>query len=319
MSQTEWVLHSDRFSPWLKKWQHTVNVMAEACHAPAAFIVQCTSSGLMAVVACEKQQIKYGTGDVYSYDINLYCKKVIETKDPLYVRDASKDPFWDDNPEAADGMVSYLGMPIFMPDGDLFGTVCVMDIAPTNYDPVYPKLVEQFKDIVEGDLALIQRNKELEEIAMSDELTGLYNRRGFRILAHQQHKLACRIGCNLGLLYLDIDDLKEINDLLGHEAGDEAIIALARGMEACLRDNDISARIGGDEFVALVLLTEIDTLPAVIQRMNRFLSDQVLPCGRPLKVSIGGILVPEVDMDFDQLVESADQEMYRTKRARKAG
>lgn len=273
----------------------------------------------MTVVASEKQAIKYGTGDVVGYDINLYCKKIVETKDPLYVRDARKDAFWADNPEVADGLVSYLGMPIFLPSGDLFGTICILNEEPTNFDPIYPKLVEQFRNIVESDLELIQRNKELEEIAITDEMTGLYNRRGFKALAHQQHKLARRIGCSMGLLYLDIDDLKEINDVIGHEAGDEAIIQLARGMEECLRDNDISARIGGDEFVALVLLSEIDTLPAVIQRMNLYFSHQLLSLGRPLKVSIGGILVPEVEMDFDQLLDSADQEMYRTKRARKAG
>lgn len=317
MLQTEWVINSDVFSPWLAKWQHTVNVMAEACHCSAGYIVQCTPDGFMAVVATEKQAVKYGAGHFKRYDINIYCKKVIETKDPLYVRDARKDPYWADNPTVNDGLVSYLGMPIFLPCGDLFGTICVLDEKPTNYDPIYPKLVEQFRNIVEGDLELIQRNKELESIAMTDELTGLYNRCGFKTLAHQQHKLARRIGWSMGLLYIDIDDLKEINNVIGHEAGDEAIVTLARGLEECLRDNDISARIGGDEFVALVLLSEIDTLPAVIQRINRYFENLTLSYGRPLKVSVGGILVPEVDMDFDQLVDSADQEMFRTKRERK--
>jgi GGDEF domain-containing protein len=143
----------------------------------------------------------------------------------------------------------------------LFGTICVLDVKATNYDPIYPKLLEQFKNIIEGDLELIQRTQALEAIAITDELTGLYNRRGFHALAQQHHKLALRIGCSMGLLYLDIDDLKEINDVIGHEAGDEANIKVAKGMQHCLRDNDISARIGGDEYVALVLLSEIDTLP----------------------------------------------------------
>ena len=313
----EWVITSDDYQPLLNKWQNTVDVMAEACNSPSGFIVQYRPEGFMAVVASEKTEKKYGTGDVIDPDVNLYCKKVVENKDSVYVPDATKDTYWDTNPEVADGLISYLGLPIRSPDGGIFGTICVLDVKATAYTPIYPRLLAQFRDIVEADLQLIERNKTLQEIAITDEMTGLYNRRGFRMLAHQQHKLALRLEQTMGLLYMDIDDLKEINDLIGHEAGDEAIITAAKCITCCLRENDISARIGGDEFVALVLLSELETLELLIERLSRFFAQQRLSFGRDLHVSIGGILVPEVEMDFDQLMESADQEMYRAKRAKK--
>ncbi len=318
MKDLTWVRDSEDYQAMLGRWQEVVDVMAEACRAPAGFVVQYTENGYMAVVASSNDANPYCAGEVVNPDVNLFCKKVIETHQPLYVPDASKDDYWDDNPEYRDGFISYLGFPIFWPNGEPFGSLCVLDFKATHYDAIYQRLMVQFRNIIEANLALIEQNEALREIAITDELTGLYNRRGFNFLAQRQLKLAVRMHQRLGLLFLDVDDLKFINDSVGHDAGDEAIIRLAECLSHCLRESDTSARLGGDEFTALVFLAEDSTLKVVINRLEDYISQQQLSSGRQLKVSIGGVMVAEDAPDFNHLVEMADQEMYRVKRARKS-
>ena len=94
---------------------------------------------------------------------------------------------------------------------------------------------------------------ELRELTLTDDLTGLYNRRGFSNLAHQQLRVAARNGSRMLLIYIDLDGLKEINDRLGHAEGDIALIETASILKSTFRGSDIIARLGGDEFVVLLL------------------------------------------------------------------
>src|ERR1700738_4044498 len=97
---------------------------------------------------------------------------------------------------------------------------------------------------------------QVRQLAVNDELTGLLNRRGFLLLAEHQRSLADRKGTSLGLVFVDIDHFKSINDTFGHEEGDPALKELARLLQRTFRRSDIVARIGGDEFI--VMLTEIN-------------------------------------------------------------
>jgi diguanylate cyclase (GGDEF)-like protein len=100
--------------------------------------------------------------------------------------------------------------------------------------------------VVSGSLQLQQAVRQLTEIAVTDPLTGLYNRKGFELLFDRHSDSA------LGLLALDLDNLKMLNDRYGHAAGDAALVALGRALRAAVRASDVVARLGGDEFVVLV-------------------------------------------------------------------
>ena len=101
----------------------------------------------------------------------------------------------------------------------------------------------------------------IRALSLEDELTGLANRRGFFTLAEQQLKVARRTKTGLFLLFADVDGLKATNDRFGHAEGDRLIRDAARILRATFRDSDIVARIGGDEFVVLMIQTD-DTAPA---------------------------------------------------------
>lgn len=137
----------------------------------------------------------------------------------------------------------------------------------------------------------IERHNTLEAVrrlALVDELTGVYNRRGFLFVAEQQLSLARREARSITVLFLDVDGLKEVNDQHGHEKGDRALRDVANVMRATFRTSDVLARVGGDEFCALLLEEESEP-DAVAQRLRAAIASRE-PC-HPFRLScsIGAI------------------------------
>jgi diguanylate cyclase (GGDEF)-like protein len=108
----------------------------------------------------------------------------------------------------------------------------------------------------------------LRSFALSDDLTGLYNRRGFLILGLQNLKLASRTGYSLLLFFVDIDQFKRINDSLGHLEGDAFLVCCAEVLKSTFRDSDLIARIGGDEFVILAQERAENSSEAIFHRLE---------------------------------------------------
>jgi two-component system, cell cycle response regulator len=168
----------------------------------------------------------------------------------------------------------------------------------------------------------IERHRLLTEIrAMSlrDELTGLYNRRGFFTLAEQQLRVAGRTGRGMGVFFADLDGMKQINDLLGHEQGDRAIQEVTALLRGSFRASDIVARMGGDEFVVLALETDRDGIEIILRRLEERLAVENAVPGRAyaLSLSTGAVLYdPAKPISVDELVSRADTAMYDQKRGK---
>jgi len=178
--------------------------------------------------------------------------------------------------------------------------------------------------VIEYNIDVTERKKmekQLEDAAITDELTGLFNRRGFFTLGEQQCRLADRHSRNMSLLYIDLDGFKNINDELGHSTGDEALIDTANILRNTFRKSDIIARIGGDEFA--VLLTEPSDIKAedvVIAHVMEKFSLHNKQGGRKyeLLLSIGmAHYDPKSSCSVDQLLNKADALMYQDKRRHK--
>ena len=174
------------------------------------------------------------------------------------------------------------------------------------------------RDVTERHVAM----DKIRLLSLTDELTGLLNRRGFATLAEQQLLTAMRTRNRLWLLFADLDDLKGINDLLGHEAGDRSLREIARLLRtASFRAADIVARLGGDEFA--VLATEIsrasgetlgDRFKAAVARTNEAPDRECT-----LSVSVGvAVFDPEQPKTLDELIHEADRRMYDAKHARQS-
>jgi len=171
------------------------------------------------------------------------------------------------------------------------------------------------------DITLLRRQQEeLEHLAHFDALTDLPNRLLLSDRLRQSLALSKRSGKLLAVLYLDLDGFKLVNDVHGHDVGDALLVAISKRITGALRDTDTLARIGGDEFVAV--LVDIDSnekLKRVLDRILKACSLPVLIDGKHLDVtaSIGVTTYPHDDADEDQLMRHADLAMYEAKKAGK--
>lgn len=172
---------------------------------------------------------------------------------------------------------------------------------------------------IEGLLAeLGSRNTELQRMAMVDPLTGLPNRRLFRELFEHAQQVARRSQHTMALLFIDLDRFKQINDTLGHPAGDELLRTIAQRLRGVVRGSDIVGRLAGDEFVAL--LPEVRGHEAVAQTALRIIHAVETPVPlaghavvMQVSASVGVAMYPGDGQSFDELLAQADQAMYRAK------
>ena len=156
----------------------------------------------------------------------------------------------------------------------------------------------------------------MRTLSLVDDLTGLYNRRGFLTLAEQELKLASRLKRGMFLLFVDLDHLKGINDRYGHQEGDRALIAVANITKETYRDPDIIARIGGDEFVFVLSNVEsAEHAKVVAQKILDAMAQSlhVDGCEIMLSGSVGIAMFPFDGDATERLIRNADSAMYKAK------
>jgi diguanylate cyclase (GGDEF)-like protein/PAS domain S-box-containing protein len=162
---------------------------------------------------------------------------------------------------------------------------------------------------------------EILALSITDQLTGLYNRRGFLSLAEQQLKLAKRNKSGVLLFFIDLDGLKWINDTLGHEEGDKALIETATVFKETFRASDIIARLGGDEYAALAIeITETNS-EIITGRLQSLIDTQNNQENRRYRLSISvgcSYYDPENPCSIDELISRADKLMYEQKKNKKS-
>jgi len=162
---------------------------------------------------------------------------------------------------------------------------------------------------------------EIVSLSITDYLTGLYNRRGFMTLAEQQVKIVERTKTRslLLLLFADLDKMKSINDNLGHKKGDKALIEVASILKKVFRESDIIARMGGDEFAVLGIVTQKSDLGAFESRLQEQIDIHNAYKNRDytISLSVGSACSdPEKHYSIDELMSRADQLMYDQKRSK---
>ena len=156
--------HSTPVPPEIvRKWQEIVDLTAEIMHVPSALIMRVEPPNIKVFVSSETKGNPYERDEVAPLNTGLYCETVMKTRQPLLVPDALRDEQWQSNPDIKLGMISYLGVPIVWPDGEVFGTICVLDKKPNEYSELYRKLLLQWRDVLQADLrSLATLHRELE-------------------------------------------------------------------------------------------------------------------------------------------------------------
>lgn len=242
-----------------------------------------------------------------------FCGHAILQDDLLLVPDATEDERFHDNPlvTGTPNIRFYAGYPLTVPHGNKMGTLCLIDTKPRQLDDEERALLRDLAGMAEQELVAVQ-------IASMDELTLLSNRRGFKQLAQHALDACARLNRPATLLFFDLNDFKQINDLYGHAEGDSALKTFADVLRIAFRESDVVGRLGGDEFVALLTGSSHIETNLVMSRLKDILEERnaTLHRGYAIRFSVGQI---EYDAhrheSVDKLLADADGAMYSHKQA----
>lgn len=158
------------------------------------------------------------------------------------------------------------------------------------------------------------QNEELNNLATTDGLTGLTNRRAFRNRLDVEFKSAARYNLPLTLVLLDVDHFKQFNDIYGHQAGDDALVAVAAALTSVARETDLPARYGGEEFAVILPHTDSAGAAAIAERLRETVA-AVKGLQRDVTVSVGVAAIDPTVADSAALIELADKALYESKHA----
>ena len=143
----------------IKKWQNIVNILAKIISVPVVLIMKVSIPYIEVFRSSETNSNPYKVGDKeHLIGSGLYCETVIKTKEKLLIPNALKDKKWSKNPDVKLGLISYLGFPILYPNGNVFGTLCVLDLKENKYNKDIEELMIQLKEVIESHLSLIYYN-----------------------------------------------------------------------------------------------------------------------------------------------------------------
>ncbi|MBI3591166.1 MAG: diguanylate cyclase [Candidatus Melainabacteria bacterium] len=209
---------------------------------------------------------------------------------------------------------SFLGVPL-VAAGQVIGSLCIHQC---DRNRRFTQNEIEFAKRVASEASVAVLNADLftkvQYQAQRDSLTGLFNHAYFLTALHHETERAKRTGSDLSVIMIDLDHLKSINDKYGHKAGDEAITLVAGKLTQCLRQMDIVARYGGDEFSALLPETKLEAAEIIAKRILDTLNRTIHPQWGPLNASIGVSGTPHEERNKEAIMKLADDTMYISKK-----
>ena len=265
---------------------------------------------------------------------SAFCQQTFLASEMLEIEDARNDSRFEGHPlvTGSPNIRFYAGVPMILPGGESIGTLCVMDTVARTISSTQRKSLKTLAQSAVNEIELRRRLMALEievsrrqaaeahilQLAMRDPLTGLPNRAALYERLEQQLKLALRNKTQLTVLFIDMDDLKGLNDGQGHDAGDAALLEVARRLTSAVRESDTVARLGGDEFV--VLLPDVSDTATALNIGNKLVNAMNAPAALPgrvtqLRLSVGVALSLKESDSVVDLIHRADTAMYQAKQA----
>ncbi len=243
-----------------------------------------------------------------------FCGHAILDDAPLVVPDALEDERFYDNPlvRSEPNVRFYVACPLRAPSGERIGALCLMDRRPRQFEKDDLMALEDLAAMVEHELAAMQ-------LATLDPLTGVPNRRGFALVAEQSLRSCRRQRASMTLVYIDLDDFKEINDSYGHSEGDKALVRFAKRLRSSARDTDVVGRLGGDEFALLLVDAAADQVEGVLARLREVVDAPGADAGSHYAIRFShGVVAydPDAHHSIEDMLVQSDARMYALKKSK---
>ena len=254
-------------------------------------------------------------GQVFRW-ADSFCSHMVQGKAPRIAPRSEDIPLYVNAPIAKQVEIkAYIGQPLTKEDGSLFGTLCAIDPKPQSEAIIKEAglidlLGQMLSYILQGELREVEQIRQRErfkEEALNDSLTGLFNRRAWDNLIGLEEERCKRYGHPTAILMIDLNNLKTVNDSLGHTAGDELIQKAATALKGCVRSNDIVARLGGDEFAILSIENNQVNAENLVNRVLQVFAEANISAaiGLAMRNPLNGLL---------KALQEADEKMYAHKK-----
>ncbi|MEC9485386.1 MAG: GGDEF domain-containing protein [Candidatus Izemoplasma sp.] len=296
-----------------EKWQKTLDLLVKIAKVKAGLIMKITPENMKVFLKSQNKENPYHEDGKDHLGQGLYCETVIGDNRQLHIDNALKDKNWKDNPDVKLDMISYYGLPIRYPDGSYFGTICILDNTKITMDDYVAEWILLSRDIIEKDLVIMTQYQTLKHQVNHDFLTELSNRKRLYEFLNIVERDCKRDLYHYGIAMIDIRHFKQINDQYGHDTGDKVLKRVAQVMQKRVRQNDLLARFGGDEFV-LVAKDIIETnFSKLLDSLEKTIQKDSVLMDYNISISIGYAMSYDLDCDYANLLAKADERMYKNR------
>lgn len=315
----------------LEKFGFVLDPLANYLNISTALIMSYHDNSLVVLESNSLSEInpyQPGTKIVFGKG-NNYFEHTIESGKEVYIANAKTSEQWQGSAPLNHGFISFIGLPIYHPTGDIFGLICLLNESPILLHGKQRETLLGTRDILEAQLKLKFDNEKihehlreildlqlsLENESRSDYLTGFYNRKNFLEISKNELSRSRRNGTALSYIFCDIDHFKNINDIYGHNAGDEVLRQLSTLIKDNIRAYDTVWRWGGEEFLIQLPETDVKMAGEVASKLRSVIDEASISTRQHnlhITVSFG---VSEINPDelIDDFLARLDKLLYEAK------
>lgn len=296
----------------IERWQRLFDLISKEVRESVALIIRISDDSIRILLRSDKDNLNR---TAYYLGGGLYCQSAIDNSG-LLVKNNAPALNIGGHTVAPPPLFSCFGLPLQWPDEELFGVVCMPNHATKALRKTYEEIFTELKAAFEQELGFVYQQKLLVQKAETDPLTQIFNRRKIDDVLKAEFERAKRYGTLFSITIMDLNAFKMINDVYGHDAGDEILKAFVQSLKIKLRETDVLGRWGGDEFILVCPHTDISQTRQMLARIMPAVKRDMDEMPAFSGFCFGVAQYEFTDETCQAIIKRSDEKMYAQKRER---